>query len=504
MIKSESISERKEDFFVQASLDILGKEIQEVPCKIYLPESTMDKPYFWFRPSKIQFDILSKTNKTSFSAVLDGFNSKKEVTIISPEVYLSSKSTRYWGPNSSESTLKGEPQNLKVVQVINLADKIESNRGFLNIWISPNSLLEPILMPQYHYHGDIKYDRVGQIEFEISENLIVTFDKHFKTATQKNGDLKQSSFLVGCAEVDSLQINDTKYENEIMSLVDNFLMVASLGSRTRTACLGWEIFTNNHIVKFYRSEISFPSGKSEFLINCAFPEDLKGSNHTHSLIDRSCFQDYLKTCFPALLSYPNPEILCDAIVNLVPGRKRTIEESFLSMFSSLESLILDFRKRNNLEYVIADEEEWKSRKKEMHESVTTIMKNYSGEQRSYVYGKLDELNRIPLRIVFEKFCSEYNINVSDLWPLFRVDGIIGLSDIRNKLIHGDIISNDYIKMLSEANSSLQYMLERVLLTILEYPIDKSDVSKTLLFYDQFRLNWTVDEQIKFTDYIDNL
>lgn len=31
MIKSESISERKEDFFVQASLDILGKEIQEVP-----------------------------------------------------------------------------------------------------------------------------------------------------------------------------------------------------------------------------------------------------------------------------------------------------------------------------------------------------------------------------------------------------------------------------------------------------------------------------------------
>ena len=115
MIKLDSITELKEDFFVQASLDISGKEIKEVPCKIYLPESTMDKPYFWFRPSKIQFDILSKINKSSFSAYINGFNCKKEVMIFSPVVYLSKKSTRYWGPNFSESTFKGEPQNLKVV-----------------------------------------------------------------------------------------------------------------------------------------------------------------------------------------------------------------------------------------------------------------------------------------------------------------------------------------------------------------------------------------------------
>ena len=393
-----------------------------------------------------------------------------------------------------------------IVQIINSTDKKEPNRAFLNIWISPNSLLEPDLIPQYSYRGDIKYDRVKQIEFEITENLIVTFDKHFKTATQKKGELKQSSFLVGCAEVDSALIDNTRYEDEIFSPLDKFLMVASLGSRTRTSCLGWEASTNNCIIKFYRCDFSFPSGKSEFLINCAFPDDFKGSNHTESLIDKLYFEEYLKTCFSALLSHPNPEVLCDAIVSVVSGRERTNEESFLSMFSSLEALILDFRKRNNLEYVIDDDEEWKDRKKEIQRSIKAILKkkNYSKERRSYMYEKLDELNRISLRIVFEKFCSEHNIDVSDLWPLYRAGNIVGLSDIRNKLIHGDRISNEFIKMLSEAKSSLQYMIERILLTIMGYPVNNSDVSKLLLSQDRYRLNWTAAEQMKFTAYIDKM
>ena len=174
------------------------------------------------------------------------------------------------------------------------------------------------------------------------------------------------------------------------------------------------------------------------------------------------------------------------------------------MFSSLEALILDFRKRNDLEFVIDDEDEWNDRKKEIKKSIKTILKNYSRNQRDYMYGKLDELNRISLRIVFEKFCSEYNIDVSDLWPLYRAGNIIGLSDIRNKLIHGDRISNEFIKMLSEAKSSLQYMIERILLTIMGYPVNSSDVSKRLLLQDRYRLNWTADEQMKFKAYIDKM
>ena len=404
----------------------------------------------------------------------------------------------------SESTFKGEPQNLKVVEIIDSKDAKESIKAFLNIWISPNCILEPGLISQFNYYGDIKYDRVNQIKFQITNKLNVTFDKHFKTITQENGDLKQFSYLVACAEVDIALIEDVNFVDEILTPLDNFLLVASFGSRTRTSCLGWEASTNKQVVKFYRGDFSFPSGKSEFLINCAFPDDFRGSNHTESLIENSHFEEYLKTCYAALISHPNPKVLCDAIVSVVPGRRRTIEESFLSMFSSLESLILDYRKRNGLEYVIDDANEWNDRRKEIQKSLKAIFKNYSGKQRCYMYGKLDELNRIPLRLVFDAFCNEYKIDVSDLWPLYREGCFVGLSDIRNKLIHGDRISDEFIKMLSEAESSLQYMLERILLTIMGFSDHNSDVSKELLSHDRCRLNWTDDEQMKFKDYINEM
>lgn len=89
-------------------------------------------------------------------------------------------------------------------------------------------------------------------------------------------------------------------------------------------------------------------------------------------------------------------------------------------------------------------------------------------------------------------------------PLYKEGDFIGLSDIRNKLIHGDRISNEFIKMLSEAESSLQYMIERILLTIMGYSVSNSDVSKLLLSQDRYRLNRTADEQMKFKAYIDKM
>jgi len=500
----ESRKKLKEDFFVQATLDVSGEKVEGVPCKIYLPDSTMGKPVFWFRPSKTQYDILERIRSCSFRASIDGFNQKNEAKFFSPKVYFSSKSTRHWGPKFSESTFKGEPESLKVVETIGSKDEQEANKAFLNIWISPNSILEPLLISKSSYLGDIKYDRIRQISFTITDKLSVTFDKHFKTITQENRNLKQLSYLVACAEVDLALIEDVNFEDEILAPIDNFLLVASLGSRTRTACLGWKASTNKQIIKFYRGGFSFPSGKSEFLINCAFPDDFRGSNHTENLIEEAHFEEYLKTCYAALISHPNPKILRDSIVNVVPGRRRTVEEAFLAMYSALESLILDYRKGRDLEYVITDETEWKHRKKEIRKALKEILEkhNYTKKQRDYMYGKLDELNRIPLRLVFDEFRNEYNLDVSDLWPLYREGCFIGLADIRNILIHGDRISGEFNKMLSEAERSLQYMLERILLSVMGFSVRKSDVSKELLSCDPYRLAWTVDEQLKFKDYID--
>ena len=502
MSTGQNLSEKAEDFFVQATLSILNNAVRNIPCKIYLPDTPMGIPIFKFRPSREQYEKISRMQQCSFEAHLIGFNGKKEVSLLSPTVLLSKRSTRYWGPNFSESTLQGEPQNLQVIRHLDTDKNGINSTTHIVFWISPNSMLEPLLFRKNWYHGKITYERTEQISFSLQENLIITFDKHFKTKFHENGELTQSSFLVGCAEC-SLRSNSVdEILTELISQLDIFLKIVSLGSRTRTACIGFEANFNKKIVQYYRGEISFPSGKSEFLINCTFPDEHIGSKECDSLIKRCHFQEFLRICYNALQDHPNKDAICDAIITLVPGKKRYIDESFLALFSGLETLILDFRKRSNLEFVVNDERDWKRLRKRIKRSVKEIMNDdYSKEQKKFIYQKLNELNRVPLSTAFEKFCSEYEIIISDLWPLFKKDNIVGLSDIRNKYIHGDAISSQFNKMQCLANESLQYMLERILLQILCFPIEKSKVSCTLLFCDPYELCWTSEEQQEFYNYI---
>ena len=48
------------------------------------------------------------------------------------------------------------------------------------------------------------------------------------------------------------------------------------------------------------------------------------------------------------------------------------------------------------------------------------------------------------------------------------------------------------------------MLERILLKVLNYPIDKSKVARVLLSCDPYKLCWTPEEQLKFSNHIDSI
>ena len=55
------------------------------------------------------------------------------------------------------------------------------------------------------------------------------------------------------------------------------------------------------------------------------------------------------------------------------------------------------------------------------------------------------------------------------------DKIIGLSDIRNKLIHGDPFPEELDHALTIANIHLEYTLMRVLIKILEWDIEETNI-----------------------------
>lgn len=478
--------ERAEDFLVHAKLKVQGQIIDNILCKIFLPERITDKPFLKFKPTADQYAQLTTSHEGSFEAELIGFDKKVEVSLDAPNVYFSGMVTKYWGPDFSESSLNGEPQNFHVIR--HLTSNENPRKTSLTIWISQNPMLGPAMSKMSHYDGNIEYKRFRQLEFSLSSEINIKFDRHFKDKIIGENESKQWSYLVACTDIDIPAREVIALQNKIFEKLDALLIVASLASRTRTAWVGWQACDHQVTTEYYRGNFTFPTGKSE-------------PSFDQGLVEAKDFYDFLAVSYPAFINHPNKEAVQNAIMSVVPGRKKVLEESFLSMFAGLEALILDFRRRENLEFAVPEPGEWEVIKRIIKDNISKTLKtDTTKNQRLYIYNKLEELNRIPLQVAFKKFCEFYDFDVSDLWPLFKTNNIIGLSDIRNKLTHGDHFSREFHDALWVAEENIRFMLERALVKILDWPIDKTEVSREFLANQSVALKDMPAEQSRISKY----
>lgn len=90
-------------------------------------------------------------------------------------------------------------------------------------------------------------------------------------------------------------------------------------------------------------------------------------------------------------------------------------------------------------------------------------------------GNLNSVNRVPLSEALETLCRRYRIDIGDLWPFSGMEG--SLINIRNKRAHGEPLTDMQTIALMTASEHLRWMMERLLLGILGWPIDKSGVDK---------------------------
>jgi hypothetical protein len=163
----------------------------------------------------------------------------------------------------------------------------------------------------------------------------------------------------------------------------------------------------------------------------------------------------------------------------VPGRERTVESSFASLFSAVESLVLWFRRQHDLEFAV-DASEWARLKPDLiallkaHAIFST---NPERKRRvELVRGNLNALQRVPFGTAFSKFCSHFEVPIDDLWPMASINGDVGLADIRNRVVHGSTFDHRQFNTLAVASDHLTWLLERMLLRVLGWPVDRSNVS----------------------------
>jgi hypothetical protein len=463
--------DREENHLVKATLFVKGDEINGVPCKIYLPERIHEKPYVVLKPSEEDVTRIMGSYKGALKVIVYGFDKGIEISIEAPEIYFSESSTKYWGDGISESTILGEPQDFHVVH--HLKDNESPGRTHLVLWVSPNRF----------------FTRVRNVEFRLKDSVKLVFKKHFRYKTAQNGDLVQWSFLVACADLDVHADDAETLKNSILHDIDDFLLIASFAARQRTACLGWTARDKNSYATFYRGNYVFPQNDDD------------SSLDNNGVIGIQDFERFMETCYPAFLRFENKLALRNALYSAVPSKPHTLETSFLYMFAGLETLILDFKRRKSLEFVLS-EDAWTALRKYLRKCIKDSTEpKLKSQQRASIYRKLGELNRVSLRESFDVFCKKYSIDLADLWPVFGENGVVGLADIRNKLIHGDPFPQDLIGALVVAKEHLIYTLERVLARVLQWDVGETKVNPVYLRTHFLVIKDLPSEQARLSKYI---
>lgn len=480
------MAERKEDYRIFVRIQSDKASVDNVLCKVYLPKRVTEPINLIFYPNEEQKKMLEGVFEFSVVGELKGFSGKTESSIKSEKVYSKTGSTVYWGPDIKESVHAGEPRDLEETHFFHDSHNDALQKTVGSFLLTPSELLSPFTIREPSYKGDVKVETIRQIKFTLANGFSLTFDNHYRYQECENGDEITFTELVAEFEIDGV-VKGKEIVHSTIDYLDDFLMLASFAERHRCVCLGWDFTDSESHTKFYRRDIAIPSIKGK-------------RSYSDPLIEIAVFEDYIKTAYHNYIQIEPRDLIRHAIqcVNSVHSEGKTIENSFITLYSAIETITLHFRRMKQLEFVLS-QEQWS----QFQDDLKKWLKNHplisdDKEKRACIYNKLPELNRIPFPNAFTQLCEHYSVDLSDLWPISNNPDGISLADIRNKIVHGDTFNPLQFRAVICAKEHLIWTIERLLLAILGWPIFTSKVNKDYLsHYMVCHREWTEDQKAFF-------
>lgn len=245
----------------------------------------------------------------------------------------------------------------------------------------------------------------------------------------------------------------------IIKVVDDYLILTSFVSRERTFYYKWQLSFRDYIITLYRGNYSYPE-KIEYKQN-------------EGLVITPKYRLFINQTFLKYLEINKTKSIRYAIHYLTNEYIGTIETKFLSYFAGIETILDLFKKNHNLGKILS-----KSKKQKIEKILKDCIQEcefVDDNQKKAIYRKLPELNRNSIQYIYDEFCKKYSINNDDLWPMFNNEKYISLSKIRNSLIHGGTIPRGYLKFMILATENLKYVLERFILALIGWNISESNI-----------------------------
>ncbi len=197
------------------------------------------------------------------------------------------------------------------------------------------------------------------------------------------------------------------------------------------------------------------------------------------LIDAASREEFVGHALGAFARFEQRDVLRRAISYTNAASGETIEVAFISLYAALESTLTFFRRKGD--YKILPRDDFARLERELKKWLRQhpLLKDDSA-RRALLYEKVKELNRFPFSYVFNRFCQQYGVELADLWPVPGRPEEWPLAEIRHRLVHGDPFVRRPPEAMACAAEHLQWTVERMILSVLGWPLSRSQVSPEYL------------------------
>lgn len=514
--------------------------LQNLPCKIYLPRKhegqvrvSLSLPLeeakdwwglggcFWRSAlyGELPYDDRSRVyseGQSADEAAMEAFPSAREKTSRPPfwrgllvrakTVYITKGPEIRGNIAFQEITLMLEPMDIEIEEVLWPGAK---SKQFVpgHFWLTGNKFLDglstrpkhdiyiyagsgrkpfgfPLSLPAEGFQDEIK-DKVTRL------SPIISLEQQINSYQNVEGDTVIVREQIMPFRLTKRDRERFGVDQRLVHAVDNWVLLASFGSRWPTTCLGWELFDAHSYTRHFRCGRTRPR-----------TDELRWEEQDshYGLVDFKNFEEFLSHSYNFLhrSSAEDREVLQQVLERILTGYGRFVESSFLALYAALEMLVLRFRKTQGLELIFTPEE-WKI----FESDATRFVKSHpltasNKKRRKLLYEKGPELNRISFGTAFEEFCAsrDHPVPLGDLWP---VTGKNSLSILRNELVHGETFSAMRHSVLGTATSHLQWWLERMVLSLIGWPIERSMVAPRFLKEITDYTDWQQEQRVLFMD-----
>jgi hypothetical protein len=425
----EAIAKAK--YLVRATLrNRAGTKVSGVLCGVFLPERLTDPIKLHFQPTPKQARLVEFARLAAPSYELS-FSATtrtggRRIKFSADRLWCSSMGSGHHDGIPFVSDFTGEPTDFDVIHYGLTAGPRLSGTFFL----TPNTLINTAMIVSRSYTGTVRIRHVCRPRFSLRSGVRLAFTKHFRHREGEHDETISFSELVAEFQAKKLDISATSED------LDNFLLLTSFATRHRCVCMGW-MYTNSRgdMVEHYRRDIAIPKEKEI------------STNDT--LIDITEFPKFIRAAYRRFCRFTEKDQFKSAIYPLISDANSPTEMSYFGLFSALESALL-----------FADR---------------TFHLFPTGHQRLHERWRL--------------FQAKYAVDVSDLWPLTDKTSGVTLAGLRNKVAHGEYLNPAQTLALLYARQHLRWTVERVVLSLLGWPIPKSKVRPSFLGHMHTYHNW---------------